>query len=1063
MLNRFFLLFIIYICIIMHASCRDASFEKIQETDTAAETQLETENSAETEVPGISDVPSETAVPEPAAEPAPVYETAVPEPTEPAAEYEPAVKPAPVGINHWLESKKYNPMFKTVIADGGICYYDEDMRIDENRALLIKDEGSAARFPEPESITLANPGIENGVLTVTEGTINLLIPVLTPENAKSSITFTSSDNNTVSTDGAVITAVKPGEATIVAVTANGLTDSIKVVVKDIAYNAEAMKKALIDHSDVYINYRISSELRDLDFDGVPELIQHTGSYGSIYSHCIYIYRFDGAGWKSFFKIAGSGSFFPMIDNRTGQKRYFFEGYLHNNDNISGTEGSAGDYIIKLHEKINDGNIGEAVLSCESDSLYAEKYIGDVYFKYNDAYTGQKYLTDSLPQYAEFCNEFYRRHVPITAYCQDSDVVEFNSGNDTKAFELYENELILILDNYNKGVKSGTAAEERTVKLKQHFIIAKPGEKISAEIVYSPAGMENDTWYYGNDNILTLNKDGCIDIDNSNFKIGKSNYIYAVSGGAKSYYCTVYINATETAEPSYPENEDGFIDNGIWAFKYGSLLAYLGDKRHVVIPEKIYGYSVTSIISSVDFFESDFISLTLPKYFEDEALGYFSPRYTPTKAFPQTLRDFYVDPENLHFISVDGVLFSNDKKELVYYPPGRTDDTYYVPEGTEIIGHGAFFNNPHIKQIVFPASVREIGPCIVELCYNLETLCFSSTDIKIHELAYFMEDVQIFFATGGYIWDRKINENIKTVKVLKDSAECISGNEDIAKWVDENIGLNNVSVIFKDISYIYEDGFYAKYSSDGKALKLLTEQEKIRQTLDDIYDRVHTLFGHPETYIYKAIFRFIDLNFDGFPEMLVYPLVTYSQSMTGEIRQQELGNRNFMSIFDISKSVPELLGNMFTAPSSVFGHFIDTETGEKKLMFSDTFEYEYKSMPEPSFNFYNLVMDVDLSSGHLQLSTYYDDCIDLSIIRSKNDYRPAGKILFAYISDSRKNIVQYVGYDSKEEYYTDYNAYFSRVKPSGTLRKEVALNLVEQKDEIDDILCDLVLEFLDESK
>lgn len=70
--------------------------------------------------------------------------------------------------------------------------------------------------------------------------------------------------------------------------------------------------------------------------------------------------------------------------------------------------------------------------------------------------------------------------------------------------------------------------------------------------------------------------------------------------------------------------------------------------------------------------------------------------------------FIVDEKNPYFIAgEDGVLYSKDGKTLVFYPGGKTDARFVVPEGVEVIGQGAFTYCPHLEEIVLPSTLKEI--------------------------------------------------------------------------------------------------------------------------------------------------------------------------------------------------------------------------------------------------------------------------------------------------------------------------------------------------------------------
>lgn len=65
-------------------------------------------------------------------------------------------------------------------------------------------------------------------------------------------------------------------------------------------------------------------------------------------------------------------------------------------------------------------------------------------------------------------------------------------------------------------------------------------------------------------------------------------------------------------------------------------------------------------------------------------------YTPFYGFAcRTLEAYEVDSENQWFESIDGVLYSKDRKVLVAYPARKAGETYYMEEGCEMILDLAF--------------------------------------------------------------------------------------------------------------------------------------------------------------------------------------------------------------------------------------------------------------------------------------------------------------------------------------------------------------------------------------
>ena len=82
------------------------------------------------------------------------------------------------------------------------------------------------------------------------------------------------------------------------------------------------------------------------------------------------------------------------------------------------------------------------------------------------------------------------------------------------------------------------------------------------------------------------------------------------------------------------------------------------------------------------------------------------------AFSQcsVLTNIQVALSSSDYSSVDGVLFNKNKTELIFYPEGKTQTKYAIPNTVQKIGDEAFYlsASTYLKELVFPASVKEIG-------------------------------------------------------------------------------------------------------------------------------------------------------------------------------------------------------------------------------------------------------------------------------------------------------------------------------------------------------------------
>ena len=64
-------------------------------------------------------------------------------------------------------------------------------------------------------------------------------------------------------------------------------------------------------------------------------------------------------------------------------------------------------------------------------------------------------------------------------------------------------------------------------------------------------------------------------------------------------------------------------------------------------------------------------------------------------------------DNPYFEIVDGVLFSEDLLNLIYYPANKKGNTYAVPDTTQRISYMAFYENQNLETINIPSSVEKI--------------------------------------------------------------------------------------------------------------------------------------------------------------------------------------------------------------------------------------------------------------------------------------------------------------------------------------------------------------------
>lgn len=194
--------------------------------------------------------------------------------------------------------------------------------------------------------------------------------------------------------------------------------------------------------------------------------------------------------------------------------------------------------------------------------------------------------------------------------------------------------------------------------------------------------------------------------------------------------------------------EAFYDCNLTAVTLPSSLTNIGDYTFancsalsdVTLPEGItslgfgmfYGCSALTDITlpqSLEIIEynalrfTNLTSITLPPHLE--LIGNFA------LSGCKNLTDIQVSPQNNHYTSIDGVLFSSDRSTLVIYPSGKENTAYTVPENVTEIESTAFSSCYNLTRITLPQGVTAIKYATFYDCTGL-------TDINIPEEAYVID-------------------------------------------------------------------------------------------------------------------------------------------------------------------------------------------------------------------------------------------------------------------------------------------------------------------------------------
>ena len=146
----------------------------------------------------------------------------------------------------------------------------------------------------------------------------------------------------------------------------------------------------------------------------------------------------------------------------------------------------------------------------------------------------------------------------------------------------------------------------------------------------------------------------------------------------------------------------------------------------------------------------------------------------------SLEYFEVDSLNMNFCSIDGVLYSKDKKSLICYLAGKKDSVWNsIPSEVETIGYAAFEGCNNLHSINISQNVKEIGEKALKRCKIKNIILpshLSSINDETFENCENLKDISIpahvrFIGERAFMGCDKLAE-IKipsSVKYIKDDA------------------------------------------------------------------------------------------------------------------------------------------------------------------------------------------------------------------------------------------------------------------------------------------------------
>ena len=285
-----------------------------------------------------------------------------------------------------------------------------------------------------------------------------------------------------------------------------------------------------------------------------------------------------------------------------------------------------------------------------------------------------------------------------------------------------------------------------------------GENETLSVTYTPedADGRSVTWTSSNGNVATVDAQGKVTA-----VVEGTAIITATSVNGKTAQCVVIVEKdTENISFADPNVKAVCVENwdtdgnGILSYAEAAAVSSLGevfrDNKNITSFEELQYftglteigawtfYNCTNLTSVIlpnsitsignDAFNSchKLISVPIPYSVKNISYAVFRDCFSMT--------DIYVDDSNTNYCSVDGVLFSHDKKVLVAYPDGK-QGAYSIPNSVIEIGNCAFSSCKGLTSVLIPNSVTIIGFDAFYECRALSSLTIPNSVTTIRYAAF----------------------------------------------------------------------------------------------------------------------------------------------------------------------------------------------------------------------------------------------------------------------------------------------------------------------------------------
>ena len=153
----------------------------------------------------------------------------------------------------------------------------------------------------------------------------------------------------------------------------------------------------------------------------------------------------------------------------------------------------------------------------------------------------------------------------------------------------------------------------------------------------------------------------------------------------------------------------------------AAMAFGSNSKLVTVRVEVGG---SAVIANAAFGST--LTNTAKYYVQNLYIGKDVPSLQITGIFgTDSLVSVNIHEENENFMSKDGVVFSKDETQILYYPAMKEGE-YTIPEKVQVIGANVFAGKVGLTKITIGHQVTEIGEYAFDGCSNLEEVVFLPT-------------------------------------------------------------------------------------------------------------------------------------------------------------------------------------------------------------------------------------------------------------------------------------------------------------------------------------------------